>query len=368
MKINPTKSKLKRQLNEFTQPAVQPSSGKITYRHRLSGNYEIWRLARFIFSEILSFRIWDQPFEKVNWSIPFVYQGKYSCSIVHEKFGFRIYVSCNREPEAQRVGEQIEAKLHKTLMAASPIFEKYAEDALLKGEIVVSNKFEQLRGLYDYFRKKSLHKRVLSEKALSASAGSRSRSWYNAHLEKEYFEQASYFSFFSMLEHLCVLFLAFRNIPGRKDVAGFSRMKWNEKFKLVFDIKDPEFKNFYDHFIGLARYQRNPAAHGHTNTVFDFYLEGARHKVSVTITEERVALPWRDQGVNFATLESFLRLIKKHRSTKNIFMYINAGLNVSFMKTSLSENDQLVGMSSKELRAYINYTLRVYDDMANMDW
>ncbi len=356
---------LKNILKDFSQPPEKSSGGMASFRHTLSGNYDMWRIARFLFAEILSFKVWDQPFEKTNWSIPFRYKGKFRCRIVHEKFGFRVYVSGLEEKEAQGVALEIETVLQKALRASSTLIEEYAEEALKKGEIIVTNTFRQLREPYAFFRKKALAKEKLIERG---TKGKMPHNWYKFHVEKSHYENAAYFSFFSLLEHLCVLFLGFRSIPERKDVGTFTRLKWSEKFKLIFDINDPDFKRSYDHFVGLARYQRNPAAHGNTNTVFDFYLTGARHKISVSISEHHVSLPWRDQKTNFETLEAFLKLIKSHASTKNIYLYISQGFNVAFLADGLSEHDLIVSMSHSNLKEYIDYMHRMSDDAANMDW
>ena len=165
-----------------------------------------------------------------------------------------------------------------------------------------------------------------------------------------------------------MLLLGFRDVPERNDVGAFSRAKWSDKFKTVFDITDPEFKTFYDRFLGLAKYRRNPAAHGNTNTVFDFYLNGARHKLSVLIMDSRLSMHWHDQSINFDLLDSFLKLLKTHASTKNIFAYISEGFNVSFLPDTLSMNDEITTMPKRELRDYFKYEHRRYDDASNMDW
>jgi hypothetical protein len=67
-------------------------------------------------------------------------------------------------------------------------------------------------------------------------------------------------------------------------------------------------------------------------------------------------------------MKSFLKLISKHTSTQSIFAYINAGLNVSFSKNENTRNDMISRMSSQEIKEYIEYMIRMYDDMANMDW
>lgn len=356
---------IKSRLKEFGPPIAKAKPDGFRYRHRLSGDYEMLRLVRFIFSDILQFEVNDQPFEKVNWWIPFEYEGKYQCVAAHEKFGFRVYVTADNEEEARTIGEKIEKQLDKALHASRPIVEHYAKDALKQGDIIVENIFGQLFGPYEFFRKMALKKKRAAGTSVQKTSA---YNLYKQRREQEYFEQATYFSFFSMLEHLCVLFLAYRNIPERKDVASFSRLNWSDKFKCVFDIMDPEFGDIYTHLIGIARYRRNPAAHGYAHTVFDFYLKGARHKISASLNERDVSLRWNDQTGNFEAMESFLKLIKKHKTTRNIFAYIQTGLNISFAASSLPENDRVARMSLAVVREHIEYMIRLSDDMGNMDW
>lgn len=358
-------------LKDFSELSVKTLAKGMVYKKSLSGDYEMWRLARFIFSDILSFKVSDQPFEKVNWFIPFVYKNKYSCVISHEKFGFRIYVYNGKtEDESKTISENLEAILLKVILIIVPLIEKYAKDALSKGEVILENRFTELFRPYDYFRKTALIKKRASQKQkmLISSKKTRKISLWRAYSSIHYYEQAAYFCFFSLLEHICVLFLAYRKIPDRNDVAKFSNLKWNEKFKKVFDISLPEFKKFYDSFYGLARYKRNPAAHGYAHTSFSFYLEGAQHKISCMLNNKNVAVQWQDQVDNFIIMESFLNLLNVHSTTKNVFMYLTAGMNVSFGKKELAKNDVIAGLSDKKIKEYVDSMVRSSDDAANMDW
>ena len=83
-----TKTQLKKLLKDFFQPKDSLFSGIFSgfHKYSVSKSYERWRLVRFLFDEILKFKIADQPMEKINWEIPFIYKKKYHCSIAHEKF------------------------------------------------------------------------------------------------------------------------------------------------------------------------------------------------------------------------------------------------------------------------------------------
>ena len=183
-----------------------------------------------------------------------------------------------------------------------------------------------------------------------------------------YLEQAGYVAFFSLLEHLCILTLAFRNIPERNDVRVFVQKNWQDKFKIVFDLNQKEFKDNYDYLLGVSRYKRNPSVHGlfdKLHSIFYFYLPPARHRVSVGLYDQEVLLQWRDEKINFKKLDAFLELLSRHRSTKRIWSYIDAGLNVVFGEHT--ENLDIFS-SDKEFEEFLEYKVFQSDNMVNMDW
>lgn len=359
---NKITSNLKIFLKDFSQKYSEDLLfANRSYKHSLSGDYDKCRLIRYIFAEILSFKVSDQPMEKVNWWIPFSYKNKYECAASHQKFGFRIYVKSESEEESKKIAEEIESKIFKAIDLATPLFNLNADDALENGKIIVDNNFNNLYNEYNFFKRQALLKKELTAKKqqYSPRVG-------RAYFEKYYFEKAVYFTFYSMLEHLCVLFLAFTNVPDRQNVNLFLKKKWSEKFNTVFDLNKPEFNEIYLHLKGLARYRRNPAAHGNTNMAFSFFLEGANHKMSILLHDREMINAWLLEEKNFDVLDSFVRLLNKDAKTKNIFAYIKAGLNVNFC--SPSRNDEIANMKKNEIVEYLKFQLRRSDDMANMDW
>lgn len=357
-------------LKDFGILSKKLGSG-VGYKHKINGDYETLRLIRFIFSEILSIKVEDQPFEKINWIIFFSYKDLYHCSISHEKFGFKIYIhNGNDEEFSKRIGEEIENIVSKALILIIPKIEELAKAALLEGRIIVNNRFSELFRPYDYFRRMSILRKKTEQKArtLSPSKKTRKVALWRSLSNYRYYEDSTYFYFFSLLEHLCVLFLGYRKIEERYDVAKFTNLKWSDKFKLVFDLKESEFKKIYDDLIVLARYRRNPVAHGFSKIVFNFYLEGARHKISCVLSDKDVITEWHKSLEKFNVTDSFLKLLETHSSTKNIFKYLVHDFNVSFEKEALAVNDSIVEMNEEELDEYIEYMSQIYDNSANMDW
>lgn len=364
-------NQIKKQLKDISQSTISTVQGTAQYKQRLSGNYDLWRLARYICFEILLFKVADQPFEKINWYISFSYQNKYNCSITHEKFGFRLYVSASSEEEAKQLAEKLEAIFQKALLTLMPLIEHYAKQALSNGEIIVENNFIQLYGTYNYFQSTTNRKKKIAAKSRPKTVKKGDVTIISSHksiFEVPKYEIATCFSFFSLLEHICVLFLAYINVPENGNVGSFASLKWSEKFKTVFDLNESEFKSIYDKLIRLAKNRRNPAAHGGTQTVFSFYLEGAKHKISCSLNDKVITFKQNSQQEDFDAMQAFLKLVKTHPSTRSIFLLIESGLNVSFSKDSLATNNMIAGMSKNEVEEYIDMTIRQYDDMANMDW
>ncbi|MFZ7121220.1 MAG: hypothetical protein ACOWWH_09745 [Eubacteriaceae bacterium] len=367
-----TRKRIKKILMNFSQPKDSLVSGISSdfYKHYVLKSYERWRLARFLFDEILNFEIADRPIEKVNWEIPFIYKKRYHCSIAHQKFGFRVYVANEDTKNPKTVAEEVAEIIEKGIEYSEPIIRKYAIDSLKIGDINADNRLRELKEVYEYFRDE-VSKRKRKIESISKAKGKNKYFQEQFKLEKEisYLEQAGYVAFFSLLEHLCILVLAFRDIPERKNVKEFAQKSWQDKFKIVFDLSQKEFKENYDYLLGISRYKRNPSVHGlfdKLHTIFYFYLPSARHRVSVGLYDKEILLRWRNEKLSFEKLDAFLELLSKHESTKRIWRYImDAGLNVTFGKDA--ENLDVFSFD-EEFEEYLKYLVYQYDNMANMDW
>lgn len=367
---NSTSVNLKKILKGFSQPQDHLFSGIFSgfYKHSVQKSYEKWRLVRFLFDEILKFIVVDQPMEKINWEIAFVYKGKYRCSVAHQKFGFRIYIANEDSKKPEDVAKEIEEVLEKGLDCSEPIIRQYAIDSLKGGDVTINNRLNELKQVYEYFRDEVVKRKKKIHDTLSLKTKAQDfKKQFELRKEISYLEQAGYVAFFSLLEHLCVLFLAFRNIPERNRVGEFAQKNWQEKFKLVFDLNQKEFKENYDYLIGVSRYKRNPSVHGlfdKLHSIFYFYLPSARHRISVGLYDREILMQWRDEKLNFEKLSSFLKLLATHKSTKRIWNYLNARLNVIFGKHAENLDD----FSDREFKEFLKYQVYLYDNLGDMDW
>lgn len=364
------KSDMKQLLKDFLQPPNTLFSGIFSNFHKYSviKSYDKWRLVRFLFDEVLGFKIADQPIEKVNWEIPFIYKRKYYCSVAHQKFGFRIYVAEKNTKKADEIAKEIENVIENAIEASEPAIKQYASVALQKGEISIDNRIYELKEVYKYFKEEVLSRsKKMNKISASKSDVKNFKKQFELHEEISYLEQAGYVAFFSLLEHLCTLVLAFRNIPERHNIKDFAQKNWQDKFKLVFDLTQKEFKESYDYLLGVSRYKRNPSVHGlfdKLHSIFYFYLPSARHRISVGLYDKEISLQWKNEILNFDKLDSFLELLSRHRSTKRIMSYLNAGLNIVFGKHA----ENLDTFSDKEFDEFLKYQVYLDDNMGNMDW
>ncbi|MCG2718454.1 MAG: hypothetical protein L6408_06450 [Nanoarchaeota archaeon] len=366
---NMAPTQLKRVLKDFSQPKkIVSGIFNDFHKYRVSKSYEKWRLVRFLFDEILNFNIVDQPMEKVNWEISFVFRNKYPGSIAHEKFGYRIYVSDEDADDPDKIAKEIEDIIEKALRYSAPLVKEYAIDALNRGDIILENRAYELTQTYEYFRDEILkRKKKIDDLFKAKDHMDFAQNHHGLLKEISYLEHSGYVAFFSLLEHLCVLFLAFRDIPERNKIKEFAQKKWRDKFKLVFDLDQKEFKENYDYLFGISQYGRNPRVHGlldKLHTIFHFYLPQARHRISVGLYGQDILLQWSNVELNFDKLDAFLKLLKSHSSTKRIMSYLDTGLDVGFGKHA----QDLDSFSDKEFIQFLEYRVRESDDLANMDW
>lgn len=193
-----TKTQLKKLLGDFSQSKGSLLSGIHSgfYQYSVSKSYEKWRLARFLFDEILNFEIADRPIEKVNWEIPFIYKKRYHCSIAHQKFGFRVYIANEDTRNPKTIAEEITEIIEKGLEYSEPIIRKYAIDSLTIGDINVDNRLCELKEVYEYFRDE-VSKRKRKIENISKVKGKSKDFQEQFELEKEvsYLEQAGYVAF-----------------------------------------------------------------------------------------------------------------------------------------------------------------------------
>lgn len=147
-------NKIIKLLKDFTQEKEENLvSGMFNDFYKFSfnnGDYDEKRLIRYIFKKFLNFIIWDKPFEKVNWEIPFKYKN-INASFTHQKFGFRLYIQNTiAQDKAEELFNEIARKINLILKLIEPIVRDEGIKALEKGEVIVENKLRELEEEFNF--------------------------------------------------------------------------------------------------------------------------------------------------------------------------------------------------------------------------
>ncbi len=360
-------------LKDFTQDK-DLISGLFNEFYKFSideGDYDEKRLIRFLFKKYLKFTTWDKPFEKVNWEIPFKYKG-ISASVAHQKFGFRIYIS-NKVDEAvaKKLFEEILQRIELCLSLIEPAIREIGILSLKNGEVIVENKFQEIEKEFKFFLREARRKQKRSNMPTTLTlSGNLGKINYKHYEQAAYLSDATYIAFFSLVEHLCLLGLAFTNSPQRYQLEKYSKLNWQDKFKEIIPINDPEFNACYNNLVNLAKYRRNPTAHGYldkTHAIFHFYLPEAAHRIPMGLYDRELFYRLKS-GENLKVLEDFLQLVKKSKLTKKIMWYINAGFDVFYESDSFKRYQEYMNLSDAGAKEYLEYEGRIADNNANMDW
>lgn len=361
-------------LTAFSQD-TQLESGIFSNYHKFplyEGDYDEKRLIRYIFKRYKNFTVWDQPMEKINWEIPCVYKG-IPISFAHQKFGFRIYVTNElTENRAEKVSKEIQEILNKCLKLIKPEIRSAGLSALSGSEVIVLNKLGEIERTFMYFYKESVRKKKRSNipQAISLSSPIHKVSW-RLNEESERLADAAYIAFFSLIEHLCILCLAFSPKLESTNLKDFSKLQWTEKYKTVFPMDNKEFSAYYQKLFQIAKFRRNPASHGYldkTNTIFSFYVQDARHRIPMNLYDRELIAQFSKNDINLETLVSFLKMIRKNPTTKSWMSYLDRGFDISYRQDSTQELRTFLSLSKKEMKEYLDYQSRLVDDHANMDW
>jgi len=228
---------------------------------------------------------------------------EFHCSVSHEKFGFYIHIYSQLQlSETEKIFNEICMVLEKTLELSEDIVKEVALSKINSGNVIIHNNFPDLEDRSLFFREAS--KNVMQQDI--------SNNKYLSKKQSRYHEEAAYVAFYSLIEHLCSLVLAFTNSDMRTELLSFTKLKWYEKYKIVFPLSTPEFKEFYDYFHELSKFRRNPTAHGFVDplhTVFSFYYEPAKHRIPVSVYDGKIINKWYDGDKNLEKLDAFLKRI-----------------------------------------------------------
>lgn len=208
--------------------------------------------------------------EKQAWAAPLEMDGTLIW-FAFRKFGVSatVYGARTEEAAAEIVAECMQRVGKAIPVVTRDLIGPLIAEAVTQGAFTVPNRFGYFHDMYAHLR--SLAEETAAKAAVTRPVhethgeGASSTHFPGAMLARdaEFEAVGSLFAFFSLLEHLLVIGLAFTEYePVQEPFGDFLRMNWGEKFKRVVGLKNKDDKLIYDTLQRLADENRNPSAHG----------------------------------------------------------------------------------------------------------
>jgi hypothetical protein len=208
-------------------------------------------------------------FEKTAWEAPVEMDGTLIW-FRHAKFGIRANVyGMSSQAEADELIGDCMRRLGKALpVVRRDLIDPLIAQTVAKGDLTVPNKLVYLLGMFEHFQalsKASAARARTTEPVRTEHANGSTTTFpaVSVARESEFEAVGSLFALFSLLEHLLVIGLTFREYDAETEPFDqFLRKTWGEKFKRVVGVERADGKAMYDVLKSLADGNRNPAAHG----------------------------------------------------------------------------------------------------------
>ncbi len=345
-------------------------------------DFPLPQLIYFILAKILRFKYHDR-LEKVLWIIPFYFKDNY-CEISFRKFGLRLDIfTQKKKDDIEKIKDIIISKLKKScLLIEKKVLTNFVNTQLSDGDFSIENQYIEFTSMYSYFRetaneyfKQSIKK---SKKSVDFSAIIDAINRKNKFQRNAYFNALSMIdAFFSRLEHLLVLSLAFLNYnPTKLSIKSFISMNWSEKFKDIFDIEtDSTAKSFYDELKIIKERYRNTKAHGgfdkETSSIYFHLPEVGAISCSLSKYSESLNFNFIPLDINSfnnicSVFDEFDTWLDRSK-LKYAVLYIKTGLDVPFDKDSILEHNIAI-KNEKSFNDLIEERAYFEDLYTNMDF
>lgn len=305
------------------------------------------------------------PEEKMAWGLNAVY-ADIPFTVQFEKFGLRVYTYKNVHSEFHR-------EIVRALKALCIVAENYLKaeiDAQLNaGNVTIKNCYHQFESAYLFFR-------ASAKNAYSSNEASTAPFFLSQSLrEGGYLASAMLDAYFSKLEHLLVLLLAFSSFnPCNMNLRQFVGARWDEKFKTIFfSDSDRSAKRIYDKLKQIKEDIRNPASHGgFLKNGASFLFHSRAGALPVQLTKSKRGLEFHITPIPPSTYDEVCAVLDEtdafFRSSPLAlgFRYIASGLDVSFSADSRLE--YMRSVQATDIEALIEKHAYLADMHANMDY
>jgi hypothetical protein len=218
------------------------------------------------------------PGEKVAWWVDFTYKGE-RCTLAFQKFGLRIYLRTERsEEEAGKTLGEVSKKLRTCMRTVEKVLLEAAPDILGRGSATVVNQHRSLRSAYDYFRERAENPAHVEDE--HETGRGEFGTWSSFKSGKLQMQMGSFHdmvatisAYLSLLEHVLVLSLAFRDFdPDNDDLTKVIGSRWGEKWGRLLG-NDEVAARYRQQLTEVVERWRNPYSHGgfekgHTATLW----------------------------------------------------------------------------------------------------
>lgn len=332
-----------------------------------------------IFVSLLDYRDLGKR-EKVAWIIPFIFKGDHYI-ISYEKFGLRLR-SMNKNIEKEII-EELFSKLKSAIKIGDQILEPAVKKQIKNGNITIRNKFNMFDDRYKFFRNeaKSIFTNKTSDKSKQSNNIPKLATIINEKIENGrlglYYTLGMLDAFFSMLEHLCVLFLPFVNSNLQsKNLNEYIFSGWTDKFNRVFKPNEnPKHMKVYNGLRNIKEKYRNTFAHGGYEkegiSLIGIHTEIGVLPITLSQTKDSVHYSFFPVELNnykliCDRLDQFDKLLSK-KPYNNIMKVIESGLNISFDEKSKITYQNII-KEEDQLEKFIRKQNHYVDMYINMDW
>ncbi|HFJ9423033.1 TPA: hypothetical protein ACGW48_004551 [Bacillus paranthracis] len=323
-----------------------------------------------------------QPIEKVEWVIPFKFQGC-SFSFSREKFGIRLRTETLNEEVAKQMLKRLNSAIKIMERLVSPIIEGLVK----KGMFTLQNRFSILRERYLFFREKATAsfggaEQKLTEVKTPVDIEKTISGIFNHRIQTQkegfFYTQAMLDAYFSFLEHFLVLLLPFSDFNKETDdVSIFIGYDWTKKYNRIFKPdKNRSMAKHYDELQSIKERFRNTYSHGGFEKQYAslFVQVGRLGSIPIQMSGFR-------ESVNFSflpvkepdfqeiakVLDDFESCLKESNEWSKPMLVLDSGSDIHFDDKSIERYKKTME-SDTELEAFFEYEAYMYEKYANMDW
>lgn len=324
--------------------------------------------------------------DKTRWQVPFRYDGV-DALLAHQKFGVRLLLG-DVQPgiDADRLAHEIVGKLRNIIdVLERDVLSDLANERLDEARVTVRNQSYRLRAAFTYFRDIARDLLAASEAVDTRETGDPKKDeslfvGVQSHLQR--LEQGSFNSiasinaYFSWLEHVLVLMLAFEPIdPSQGALVEHIDGRWMNKFRLIVPAGDPDGDRIAGRLTEVAENYRNTYGHGgfdKADATLGIHVDGIG-AVPASLTSIRRSPHFEmypfgpgsfaDVLAAFDEADAFL-----HSGQRRFAMrFVEAGLDVAFDEDSRKEYRAAMA-TDETFNEYIDRQSQLVDDHMNMDY